>query len=516
MQRSKRTAADKLHTLFFGKDLRVTEGDVFSEIYDGDFSPYFPKTDYISEQTPQGKRFDIRDFGAEANPDFDSTQAVQNAIDACSEHTDGTVVVAGGSYTVHTVHLKSNMTFFIADGAALVACHDSTSYDKEALLYAEGCENLTVTGGGKICGEGNFFGLKPVAPPTAEPAAVSDAIAMRREYRKRIRFPHMRKYGMLCTFLSCKNIHIHNLILENAACWTLNIRNCTAVQLHNLMIHNNRHVANSDGIDLVGSSDVELFDTFISTGDDGICLKNAVWLDCTEDMQNIHIHDCTVITRTNALKIGTETTFDIHHVLVERCKFFMPDLKPGSVSGISVEACDGARVFDITIRDITMDNITCPLFIRLGNRNRAALVDANTAKATEMKVDETAAVCTSGKHTFDFKSEIRNITVENITAQNIELPVIIAGMRQLGKGTKYVENITLRNFDFFYRPCIEIEDRRMFIPEYVKEYPESWRFRNLPAYRLFARHVKNLRIQNFRCSPTPGSWKKAEYKKDVL
>lgn len=46
MKRYRRTAKDKLHTLLFGKDIRVTDGDIFSEVYDGDFSSYFPKEEY--------------------------------------------------------------------------------------------------------------------------------------------------------------------------------------------------------------------------------------------------------------------------------------------------------------------------------------------------------------------------------------------------------------------------------------------------------------------------------------
>lgn len=517
MLRKTRTVFDKLNTLFFGSDLRITGGDIFSEVYPNDFSSYFPAEKYITEQKCQnGSVYDIRDFGAEADCEKDNADAINTAIAECNKNGGGTVLVSGGCFKTHTVNILSNITLFVESGASLTAVLDSKKYNGNALIFADNCDNISITGGGKICGEGNFFGLKPIEPPLTEAPPVIDVIALRREYRKRIRFPHPSKYGRLCTLNNCRNVKIQNIIFENSASWTLNICNCSIVRVNNFMINNNRHVANSDGIDIVGSTNVEIKKCFISTGDDGICLKNAIWLGSKTDMSNIHISDCEILSCTNAFKIGTETTFDIHDVLVEDCKFLMTDIWPGSVSGISVESCDGSKVYDITVRNITMNRVTCPVFIRLGNRNRASEVNGVTAHATELEIaDHENAESKTEKKMFYYKSEIKNVIIENITAADIELPIIISGFTQVMKGTKYIENVVLKNIDLTYRDCPEIIDRRLFIPEYAKEYPESWRFRNLPSYALFARHAKNLRLQNIKCTPAPFTKRQAEYLSDV-
>lgn len=517
MLRKTRTVFDKLNTLLFYKDLRVTEGEVFSEVYTNDFSSYFPIEKYITEQKCQNSSvYDIRDFGAKPDCEQDNADAINTAIIECNKNGGGTVLVSGGRFKTHTINILSNTTLFVESGSELVAVLDSEKYSNNALVFADNCDNISITGGGKICGEGNYFGFKPVEPPLTQAPDVIDVISLRREYRKRIRFPHPSKYGRLCTLNNCRNVQIQNIIFENSASWTLNICNCSVVRVNNFMINNNRHIANSDGIDIVGSTNVEIKKCFISTGDDGICLKNAVWLGSKTDMSHIHISDCEVLSCTNAFKIGTETTFDIHDVLIENCRFFMTDIWPGSVSGISIESCDGSRVYDITARNITMNRVTCPIFIRLGNRNRAADVNAVTAHSTELKIK--AAENNEGKtpkKTFNYKSEIKNIFIENITAVDIELPIIVSGFTQALKGTKYVENVILKNMDLTYRGCPEIIDRRLFIPEYVKDYPESWRFRNLPSYALFARHAKNLRLQNLKCTPAPHTKRQAEYLSDV-
>ena len=55
---------------------------------------------------------------------------------------------------------------------------------------------------------------------------------------------------------NCSQIKLFNLILENAAMWTLNINSSNNVNISNVVINNNRHVANCDGIDICGSSNV--------------------------------------------------------------------------------------------------------------------------------------------------------------------------------------------------------------------------------------------------------------------
>lgn len=506
----KRTLKDKLKTFLFAKDIRVTEGEPFPQVYHGDFSSYFPKEEYIKAQTPDRLPvYDFRDFDG-----TDNCEKINNAIDYCSENGGGTVLVKGGSYTINTVILKSGVTLFIEGGSALVASHESEKYEREAMIFADGASNIEITGSGKICGEGNFFGLKPIEKPLFDDLPYIDMIRIRQEYRKRIRFAHMSKYGSIANLNNCENINIHNIIFENSASWTVHIQNCNNVKIKDIMINNNRHVANTDGLDINSTSNLSAEHCFISTADDGICLKNAVYTGSKGEMKNIKISDCEVISCTNSFKIGTETTYDIHGVEVENCKFYLNDIYPQGVCGISLEAVDGSRVYDIKIKNISMDRISCPVFIRLGNRNRAAKVDENTARATELRVNESLKPKLTPKKEFDFKSELYNIEIENISANSIEQPVIISGYRDRGR-TKRVKNISLKNIDMRYRNVPEITDRRLFIPEYARDYPESNRFRNLPVYKLFIRHARGVRLENINCVPAPNSRRKEIYKKDV-
>ena len=113
--KTKRTIKDKLNTLLFGKDLRVTEGEPYTEVRDGDYSSYYPIEKYIDfNQQLLTKCFDIRNFGAETGKsDIENTKAIQKALDECHKNGGGTVLVAGGIFVVRTIYLHSNTTLFI-------------------------------------------------------------------------------------------------------------------------------------------------------------------------------------------------------------------------------------------------------------------------------------------------------------------------------------------------------------------------------------------------------------------
>ncbi|MCH5190819.1 MAG: right-handed parallel beta-helix repeat-containing protein [Oscillospiraceae bacterium] len=471
------------------KDFKIYDGEIFSEVYDGDFYKNIPFENYInfnSSVTAENAYY-IRDFGAIAdNSSVNNAAAINSAIKVCSENGGGIVVVDGGSYTSGTVFLQSNVLLYIAKESAITASHNIGDFRRNSptlskhvdfitngLIYAENCENIAITGPGKICGEGNYFSLAPALPPKTEPFKKAlDVWDMRQEYRKRIRFAHKNKYGFLVHLRNCRQVRLHNLILENSSSWTLNLNNCNGVQVTNTVINNNRHIANTDGIDISGSSNVTIKKCFVSTADDGIVLKNSLDTGCDKAMSNIYITDCEVISCTNAFKIGTETSLDISDVTVENCKFYLNDIFPGGVSAIAIESSDGASVKNISVSDIFIDSVACPLFIRLNNRNR------------------------DNRPEFDRKGMITGVKVKNISAKNAEIPTMIMGIP-----TQKINGVELADFSIEYAKGRDYYDYRLKIPEQEKEYPECNRFRNINAYGIFVRHAENISLENFNVTP---------------
>lgn len=512
--KDRRSRIDKLNTLLFGKDLRITKGDVFPTVYQYDYSSYFPKDEYIySQKVPTENIFDIKFYGA--NPNLqDNSKYINQAIDEASK-CGGTVLISGGDFVTTTVYLKSNVTLFIDKNSSLSSNTTGEGYNHQGVLHGDSVENVTLTGGGKICGNGEYFGLKPLFDQNVtEHSEYIDVIEMRKTYRAQLRFAHKNKYGGVIYLKNCKNVKADNFMIEDSAHWSFRIENCDGVDISNFVIYNNRHVANADGFDIAGSSNLHINHCFISTSDDGICLKNAIWLGNNKEMSNVVVEDCEVISCCNAFKIGTETTYDISNVSVKNCKFFMTDIYPGSVSGIAIESADGSVVSDISVENIEMDRVTCPVFLRLCNRNRAAVVDSVSANAVEFGQKKEKA-SSAPKDMFDKKGEISRISISNIKATNVEIPIIVAGYQQ-DKDTKYINDVLLKEISIKYAPYKEVYDKRAFIPEYVDVYPESWRFRNLPAYGIWARHVKGLKLLDFECSAPRSTWKEKFVMEDIV
>lgn len=516
MYKDRKSPLDKLGALLFSKEYVPPETQPYPEVYFGDFSSSLPEKRYFGAgrlSVPPGRVYDVREYGAVPNDRQRlATLGINYAISLCAKNGGGVVLLSGGDYYCQTIELKSHVTLFIEKGSRLIATRDIAGYRHHALLYCENSTHITITGGGKICGEGSQFSLKPLCTPVNQPAPIIDITKMGIALREQTRFPHTSCYGDLVAFKECTNIQIDHIILENAAAWTCRIHLCSHVQIESLMIHNNRNIKGTKGLVLAGSSQVDINHCFISTGDDGICLKNALWMDCKAPMGHIRIKDCEVITRTNAFKIGSGTTADIFDVTVSDCSFYLKDLYPGTMCGITIASCDGAMVCDVTVENIHMVGVSCPLMIRLNNRNRAA--SSALANLPEWAVPKDVLLPADSSR-FDWRGGLRRITVRHVTAQDIEMPVIIAGIQDLVKGVKCPENITLTDFALQYRKCREIYDRRLFIPEYAKDTPESWGFRNLPTYGLWARHVKGLDVQRFYCEPAKSTWKQPVAYEDI-
>src|SRR5262245_30742605 len=118
--------------------------------------------------TEQGPVYNVRNFGARGDDSTIDTQALNNAIDACSSAGGGQVLVPVGKYLTGNMHLKSNVAFQLDAGAQLVGTKDLNQYESftppdgcmlptipnwhRALVLANGAENIAITGQGVING----------------------------------------------------------------------------------------------------------------------------------------------------------------------------------------------------------------------------------------------------------------------------------------------------------------------------------------------------------------------------
>ena len=468
------------------------------------------------ETCPNENIYDIRDFGAVSDTDFLSTDAINNAIKAAHE-TKGTVLVKG-NFRSGTIYMESDVTLFVTEGSVIYGSRNPDKYDG-ALVIADGKENIMFTGGGGLNGEGECFvglpneKLRSVYPKIEAnfmpPILMSDTIPkfensqrLKLLSRQRIRGLKMDyKRQKLVEIRNCKNVIINNFVLSDSAEWTLNLLNSDKVHIEKLIINDNRHVANADGIDINGTSNCIVKDSFVAAADDAIVLKNT----SGHKMHNITVHRCVMQSVANCFKIGTETSADISDVTVMDSVLELPDIYPGACSGVSIESADGVTVSNIDISDIKMLNVQCPIFISANNRMRFGAANP------------------------EWSGKVKNVTIKNVEADMVEAASVITGasdavsdgkhMVKAASKFSYCKDIVLKNIVVKYRestehlnpvmacentidnePTIDTVTGAKLYPT-AREYPEYNRLGDVPACGIFIRHTKNVVIRDFFVTP---------------
>ncbi len=111
-------------------------------------------------------------------------------------------------------------------------------------------------------------------------------------------------------------------------------------------VRNPLDVPNCDGIDPDHCRDVEIRHCDITCGDDAIVVKASKQSTDYGPTANIYVHDCAITTQDSGLKIGTETTQDIHDIRFERCNI------RSSCRGLCIQVRDAGNVSKVRFRNV--------------------------------------------------------------------------------------------------------------------------------------------------------------------
>jgi polygalacturonase len=302
------------------------------------------------------KVYSITAFGAEASGTRYSTEAIQAAIDAAAASGGGRVVIPAGAFLTRRIDLRSNVILQLDEGATLLGPPSPEEYQGlHYLIHADGAQHFGIVGTGRIDGRASDN--------------VSNAfwdVADRRGmyYDKR---PGTEQAGLhLICFRNCRDIELRGFTVANSPAWTIVLEDCQRASVRELTINNSVFGPNTDGIDIVGSSDVAITACRIRTCDDAITLKCPKAGGACRD---VTITDCLLVSPSYGLKLGTETAGALERIRCVDCTAQPPDDR-GMRGGIGVMSVDGANVEGVTISRMKVAGARAPLFMRLGNRGR--------------------------------------------------------------------------------------------------------------------------------------------------
>ena len=419
--------------------------------------------------------YNVRSFGAVGDGKNLDSPAINTAIESAFANGGGKIIVPAGIYLCGSIHLKSNIELHLLPGAIIKAAPASMkvydesesfggfpeyqdgghTYFHNSLIWAEGQDNISITGCGMIDGEGltkkdteNAGNVQGGSIGTGD-----KAIALK-----------------LCT-----NILIRDITIFRGGHFAIIITGCEKGTIDNVTIDTNR-----DGIDIDCCKYLTVTNTKVNTpNDDGIVLKSSYALKKPVPCENILINNCIVTgyklgtfldgtyipEKVNwvcgRIKLGTESNGGYRNIAISNCTMMYS-------SGLAFEEVDQGRMENIAVSNITMNHVHhYPIYITTGCRNR-------------------------GPKEVTSPSYGGDIMISNVIADDADslAGIIVTGMKE-----EPLRNIRLHNIQIRYRGGGTSDLSKKEYREQGTNYPEPRWAGPTPAYGLYARHVDGLTVR---------------------
>ena len=343
----------------------------------------------------EAKTYNVLDFGATGDGATLDTAAIQRAIDAAANDGGQVLIPRGRKFLVATLDLKGGIDFHL-DGE-LVISTNQPDYASDGVITALNAPDLKITGSGKISGRSLSFMTS---------YETTNEWWLFKEWRPK-----------MFVLTGCTNLVVRDITFGDAPYWGLHMLGCVHVLVDNVTVDNRLDVPNDDGIDPDHCRDVEIKNCHLTCGDDAIVIKSTRQAKDFGPCANVHVHDCVIRTQDAGLKIGTETTGDIHDIVFERCKILS-----GS-RGMTIQLRDEGNVSNIVFRDIqfTSRYYSDPWWGRGEAISLTAIPRSPTTKLGMMRDIQIQNVTGHAENSIRINgtknSHIQNVSLENVSVK---------------------------------------------------------------------------------------------------
>jgi polygalacturonase len=418
------------------------------------------------------KDYNASMFGIKSNGTTLNTTSIQKGIDFVSENGGGRLVFYVGRYLTGTIHMKSNVTIQLEEGAILVGSVNPFDYEFmsnwTALIFAHNQTNIGITGKGVIDGQG--FTVATNLVDLIHNGVINDPLKYDRPWEGR------RPQNIY--FRGCHNVRIEGITLKDPGSWNQQYDQCKNVIVNNIIV-DSKSYWNNDGIDIVDCDSVSVTNSYFDAADDGICLKShSADFIC----QNVYIHNNTIRTSANGIKFGTASLGGFRNIKIIKNLVF-----DTYRSAITFAAVDGGLVENITVDSLRSINTGNVIFLRIGERRTGKKGKMNNITISNVYAEVPATKPDAG---YNYEGPVEDMP-RNISPASI-----------VGQPDAIIENVTLKNIVIHYtgggNPLFAKVglDELDKVPEMAASYPEFSMFKELPAWGFYVRHAKGITFEN--------------------
>jgi hypothetical protein len=422
----------------------------------------------------QSNDYNASMFGIKSNGTTLNTRSIQKGIDYISENGGGRLVFYVGRYLTGTIHLKSNVTIQLEEGAILVGSVNPFDYEFmsgwTALIFAHDQTNIGITGKGVIDGQGFIVANNLV--DLIHKGVVKDPLKYDR--------PSEGKRPQNIYFKGCRNVRIQGIILKDPGSWNQQYDQCKNVIIDGITV-DSKSYWNNDGVDIVDCDSVSVTNSYIDAADDGICLKSH-----SPDFicQNVFIQNNKVRTSANGIKFGTASYGGFRNIKIINNLVF-----DTYRSAMTLAAVDGGFVEDVIVDSLRSINTGNVIFLRIGERRTGKKGRMKNISISNVYAEVPATKADAG---YNYEGPVEDLP-RNISPSSI-----------VGMPDAIIENVTLRNIEIrhpgggnpsYARLGLNELDK---VPEMPAAYPEFSMFKELPAWGFYVRHAKDIVFDNVK------------------
>ena len=437
----------------------------------------------IHAAAPAKNVFNVRDFGAVGDGDQLDSPAINRAIAAAAKAGGGTVLLTAGTYLSGSIHLQSNIHLLIDAGATILGApqnlnaYDETEpfpsgtfqdgghcYFHNSLIWGENLTNVFISGHGTINGGGLETGSE-----------ILDVMCGFEHFGTPNTnvFKPVRIGNKSIALKLCRNVVIRDITIFHGGHFAILVTGCDNLTIDGVTIDTNR-----DGVDIDCCRNTIVSNCRVNSPvDDGICLKSTLALGEPRLTENLSIVNCqvsgflegTLLDGTlkpakngvGRIKFGTESSGGFRNCTVANCTF-------RSCRGLALEEVDGGILENITVNNLSMTDVgDYAIYLTTGKRNRAPNVTT--------------------------PSRMKNVLISNVIADGVGK---MSGIQIMGLPEQPIEGVRVENIRLTSNGGGTAKNAASVPKELGNGYPEPGRIGTLPAYGIYARHVKDLELAN--------------------